>query len=181
MKNDSYYEMIVPWVTHNCAMSVRKNVSLRDLKPNLDSTMIDLPKTNGNNHRLTHRSMTGWISADRRTKSALMLTIPAPSYVVCIRCTTSTSRILNVTRKWKFGTKLYLLADIMEAMKSFAFSISSDLEAFSLSWAGGSFAALVVQLAASPSTWTSGSSRTKLDYCCKTIISRIKLTCLATV
>lgn len=69
----------------------------------------------------------------------------------------------------------------VEAMKSFAVSISSDLEAFSLSWAGVSFAALIVQLAALPSTWTSCSSRTRLDYCCKTIISRIKLTCLATV
>jgi hypothetical protein len=44
----------------------------------------------------THRSMTGWISADRRTKSALMLTIPAPTYVVCMWCTASTRWILNL-------------------------------------------------------------------------------------
>jgi hypothetical protein len=51
----------------------------------------------------THQSMTGWISADRRTKSALMLTIPAPNYVVCIRCTTSTRWILNVTKSDKLA------------------------------------------------------------------------------
>jgi hypothetical protein len=60
-------------------------------------------------------------------------------------------------------------------------SIGSDLEAFSLSRAGASFAALVVQPAALPSTRTSSSSRTKLDYCDRAFISRIKLTCLATV
>jgi hypothetical protein len=38
----------------------------------------------------------------------------------------------------------------LEAMSAFAISIGSDLEAFSLSRAGGSFAALIGQSAALP-------------------------------
>ena len=43
-------------------------------------------------------------------------------------------------------------------------SMDSDLEAFSHNPTDGSFAALAVQPTALPSIWTTGSSRTKVDY-----------------
>lgn len=60
-------------------------------------------------------------------------------------------------------------------------SLDSGLEAFSLSRAGASVAQLAAQPNASPSIWTNCSSRTKLDCWEQLFISRIKLTCLATV
>ena len=63
-----------------------------------------------------------------------------------------------------------------------AFSIDSDLEAFSHNPTDDSFAAVAVQPTALPIIRTNGSSRTKLDYCCDDqLISRVKLTCLTTV
>ena len=61
-------------------------------------------------------------------------------------------------------------------------SMNSGLEAFSRNSTRGSFSALTFQSTELPITWTNGSSRTGLDYCCGDhFISRVKLTCLTTV
>ena len=43
--------------------------------------------------------------------------------------------------------------------------MDSSLEAFSYNPTDGSFAALPFPAAALPNIWTTGSSRTKMDYC----------------
>ncbi|KAL0449060.1 UNVERIFIED_CONTAM: hypothetical protein Slati_1462400 [Sesamum latifolium] len=62
-----------------------------------------------------------------------------------------------------------------------ASSPDSDLEAFSHNPAHGSFAPLAFQPSAMTNCANQRFSRTRLNYYCDTVISRVKLTCLTTV
>ena len=101
-----------------------------------------------------------WTLEDRNTKTALTLTVLQPTSVVYRPCTS-----LFSTRWFFIITVDIIFIWTHKEMCNHVNSISSDLEAFSLYWAGDSFAALTCRLAALPSIWPSCSSRTKLDYC----------------
>ena len=122
----------------------------------------------------------GLISADRRTKPTLMLTIPHSYRVVYNGFIFSNVENCDKIRCWaRRPTRMRVTSEKVVTSLS---SMDSDLEAFSHNPTDGSFAALAVQPTALPSIWTNGSSRTKLDYCRDIeLISRVKLTCLTTV
>ena len=141
----------------------------------------------------------GWISADRSTKTTLILTIPGsgiksstkdlsfPIFEIMFQREPFRGRLdarEGIPQLYDVGQLgcLSLLALHRERWISSLSSMDSDLEAFSHNPTDDSFAALAAQPTALPNIRTNGSSRTKLDYCRDNqLISRVKLTCLTTV
>jgi len=79
-------------------------------------------------------------------------------------------------------TKAIATRECQSRLSIVAANMDSSLEAFSHNPTDDSFAALPAQATALPIIWTTGSSRTKVDYCRdNNFISRVKLTCLTTV
>ncbi len=141
----------------------------------------------------------GWISADRSTKTTLILTIPGsgiksstkdlsfPIFEIMFQREPFRGRLdarEGIPQLYDVGQQscLSLLALHRERWISSLSSMDSDLEAFSHNPTHGSFGPLAFQPSPLPIMWTNGSSRTELDYCRDNdLISRVKLTCLTTV
>ena len=122
----------------------------------------------------------GLISADRRTKPTLMLTIPRSSYKSFTKDLTWQTYGIIIQCAFPFKRRRHYFMTLTEAIAVqvilvkvciVTISMDSDLEAFSHNPTDDSFAALTVQSTALPNIWTNGSSRTKLDYCCNNISS----------
>lgn len=126
-----------------------------------------------------HQRKASWISTDRRNNRLYCAQYLFPSQSSAEDVLPQSQPIFpHVQRKMFLITNLTAFRLRQDVL---SISLDSGLEAFSLSRAGASVAQLASQPNASPSIWTNCSSRTKLDCWEQSIISRIKLTCLATV